>query len=77
MTIRYLYRYQRPDGGYDVSPNQPPEGTEYTLRYRLIAHEGMGITDGTNIVTCIDVMSPDGWTDCSLPDEEETEPEEE
>ena len=77
MTIRNLYRYQRPDGGYDVSPNQPPEGTEYTLRYRLIADKGMAITDGTTIITgCVDVATPIGWTDClppSPPEDENTQ----
>ena len=39
MIRKILYRYQRPDGGYTVTPVKP-EGS-YNIRWRLIADEGM------------------------------------
>ena len=62
MSIIPLYRYTRPDGGVTVSPIKPD--TEYTELCRLIADEGMAITNGVIITDCIDVDSADGWIDC-------------
>ena len=62
MRIIPLYRYTRPDGGVTVSPIKPD--AEYTELCRLIADEGMAITNGVIITDCIDVDSADGWTDC-------------
>ena len=70
MIRKMLYRYQRPDGGYTVSPVKP-EG-HYNVRWRLIAEEGMAITNGETTVTVIDVVHRkdcEAWTDCELPDE--------
>lgn len=73
MTIKILYKYQRPDGGYNVSPIQP-EG-EYDLRYRLIADEGKKVTsDGEKTYYCIDTDTTLGWyeiDDTSSPLEED------
>ena len=62
MSIIPLYRYTRPDGGVTVSPVKPDE--PYTELCRLIADEGMAITNGVIITDCIDVDSADGWIDC-------------
>jgi hypothetical protein len=65
-----IYRYQRPDGGYTVTPVKPEGG--YNIRWRLIAEEGMAITNGETTVTVIDVIHRkdcEAWTDCELPDE--------
>lgn len=62
MRIIPLYRYTRPDGGVTVSPIKPD--AEYTELCRLIADEGMAITNGVIITDCIDVDSADGWIDC-------------
>ena len=39
MIRKMIYRYQRPDGGYTVSPVKPD--VQYQVRWRLIAEEGM------------------------------------
>ena len=62
MSIIPLYRYTRPDGGVTVSPIKPD--TEYAELCRLVADEGMAITNGVIITDCIDVDSADGWIDC-------------
>ena len=62
MSIIPLYRYTRPNGGVTVSPIKPD--AEYTELCRLIADEGMAITNGVIITDCIDVDSADGWIDC-------------
>lgn len=70
MQRKMIYRYQRPDGGYTVTPVKP-EGT-YNIRWRLIAEDGMAITNGEMTVTVIDVIHRndcEAWTDCELPDE--------
>lgn len=65
-----LYRYTRPEGGVTVSPVKP-EG-EYTELYRLIADEGMVLTDGTNITACTDTDTPDVWSEIPAPEEPES-----
>ena len=69
MKRKTLYRYLREDGGYTVSPVKP-EGTAFTKRYRLIADEGMAITDGEIVTEVIDVKSYAGWRDCEKPEPE-------
>lgn len=54
-----LYRYNREGGGVTVSPVKPD--CEYETLYRLVADEGMVLTDGTNITTCTDTRNPDVW----------------
>lgn len=61
MQTIALYRYLRPNGGVTVSTIKPD--TDYELRYRLIADEGMALTKDGVITTCVDVVSADGWTE--------------
>ena len=72
MTVKELYRYKE-GKGYAVSPRKPDTTLEYELRYRLIADDDKAITDGDTVTYCIDVMSPEGWTDCEAPEEEDYE----
>ena len=69
MQIVNLYRYEREPGKITTSPIKPDDGIDYTIIYRLIADEGMAITDGSSIVECVDTNSAEGWTDCDLPEE--------
>ena len=61
MQTITLYRYTRSDGGVTVSPEQPDEGTAYELRYRLIADEGLSLTNGEVFTQCTDTATPDAW----------------
>ena len=70
MIRKILYRYQRPDGGYTVTPVKP-EGSDNIL-WRLIAEEGMAITHGETTVTVSDVIHRsdcEAWTDVERHDE--------
>ena len=74
MTRKMLYLIEREDGGCTVSTTMPESGKGYKVRWRLIADEGKGITDGDRIVRVIDVSSRkecEAWQDCDLPDEED------
>ena len=68
MQTITLYRYTRPDGGVTNATVKPDE--EYTIRYRLIADEGMALTNGTDTAACVDVDSPEGWTEIAEPGEQ-------
>lgn len=70
MTDKTLYRYQREDGGYNVSPIKPEEG-EYTTLHRLIADEGMLLKKGDIETPCIDTEDNTGWIEIEAPEEEE------
>ena len=61
MQTIVLYRYARTGGGITVSPEQPDEGTAYELRYRLIADEGLSLTNGDVFTPCTDTATPDAW----------------
>ena len=52
MIRKMLYKSERNCGGYTVSLTKP-EGS-YQVRWRLIAEEGMAITNGETTVTVID-----------------------
>ena len=67
MRIVDLYRYEREPGKITTSPVKPNVGVNYSIIYRLIADEGMAITDGTSIVECVDTNSLENWTDCKAP----------
>ena len=69
MQIVDLYRYEREPGKITTSPVKPDDGVDYSIIYRLIADEGMAITDGSLIVESVDTDSSEGWTDCDLPEE--------
>ena len=62
MQTVTLYRSIRPDGGVTVSPDKP-ENVDYTIKYRLIADEGMMLTNGSTVTTCVDAESAAGWTE--------------
>lgn len=67
MIVKDLYKYQRVDGGYDVSPVQPD--VPYEQLYRVIAGEGKLVTiDGENVYACIDVTATDDWYEIDDPD---------
>ena len=61
MQIVNLYRYVRPDGGVTVSTVQP--NVDYIPLYRLIADEGMILTDGNTRVVCTDTSDTSIWTE--------------
>ena len=62
MKIETLYRYERNTGKITVSPKKP-EDKLYTEVYRLIADDGMILTNGEITTPCIDVDSTEGWTE--------------
>lgn len=64
-----LYRYIRTDGGVTVSPVKPD--AEYIVLYRLIADEGMELTDGVTNTICVDTDTPDAWEEVEAPNEDE------
>lgn len=66
MTIHTLYT----GGGISLSPFVE-EGRRVSEYVMLVADDGMGITDGNTVTTCIDTKTPDVWTDCELPPEPE------
>lgn len=61
MQIINLYRYIRPDGGVTVSTIQPE--VEYVALYRLIADEGMILTDGVVVTSCVDTNDTSVWSE--------------
>ncbi|MBQ2949284.1 MAG: hypothetical protein IJD94_10005 [Clostridia bacterium] len=73
MEKKMLYRYMRKDGGVTTSPAAPPEGTEYDTCMRLIAGEGMMLTDGERIAPCVDTDDPEAWVEIDAPDEDVNE----
>lgn len=66
MKIETLYRYERNTGKITVSPKKP-EDKPYTEVYRLIADDGMILTNGEITTPCIDVDSTEGWTEIEEP----------
>lgn len=68
MTQMTLYT----GAGASLSPVNA-EGRTVSDYVRLIAEEGMGITDGETVTTCIDTLTPELWSDCALPEEPEDE----
>ena len=61
MQTITLYRYIRNDGGVSVSPVKPD--SEYTELFRLIADDGMILTDGVNTTCCTDTTEPNKWSE--------------
>lgn len=47
------------------------DGRTLSAYVRLIADRGRAITDGENVTVCTDTLTPEKWTDCDLPEEEE------
>ena len=73
MQMITLYRYTREDGGITTSPIAPPSGTAYDTRYRLIADEGMALTDGMTTTACTDTDDPLIWTEIPAPPDEDAD----
>lgn len=61
MQTINLYRYTRSDGGITVSTIQPD--AEYTALYRLVADEGMLLTDGITTTSCVDTTDVSVWSE--------------
>ncbi|MBR2258747.1 MAG: hypothetical protein IJ899_15730 [Blautia sp.] len=74
MVRKMLYMTEREDGGHTVSTTRPASGKGYKVRWRLIADEGKGITDGERVIRVADVVHRKDcgtWKDCDLPEEED------
>lgn len=74
MTIKNLYRYSA-GNEIVVSPEPPPDGTEYTsVLKRLIADDGRILICGEEKTTCVDVPESgvEDWCEEQLEDEEES-----
>ena len=70
MEIRTLYRYEREHGKVTVSTEKPD--VEYTEVYRIIADEGMVVTqDNVNLYSVIDTHNKDGWIEIEVPKKDE------
>ena len=69
MQIIPLYRYTRPDSGTTVSPVKPD--CEYTEMFRMIADEGMELTDGATTSSCVDTDNVSAWQEVSIQTETE------
>ena len=70
MTRKMLYKVKNDDGSETVSLTRPPDGVSYEIRWRLLADEGMAITNGPQTVTVIDLVHRkdcEAWSDCGLP----------
>ncbi len=61
MQTINLYRYTCSDGGVTVSTVMPD--IEYTEMYRLVADEGMVLTDGNTTTFCVDTDDVSIWTE--------------
>ena len=55
-------------GGVSLSPVNA-EGRKLSQHVRLVANEGMAITNGVAVSTCADVPAAEigNWTDCAAP----------
>lgn len=62
MEVRTLYRVTRFDGGITITPNKPDDDN-YTETYRLIADEGMILTDGENEYLVVDTDEPNKFSE--------------
>lgn len=69
MEIKPLYRTTK-NGKTTVSTNKPLD-EDYTETYRLIADEGMFLTDGSNKYTCVDTDEPNKFKEVSEAEDEE------
>lgn len=59
MQTRMLYRYVRSDGGITVSPTKPDAESDTMIR--LVADEGMILTDGISYTYCVDLSDVTSW----------------
>lgn len=61
MEIRTLYRIIN-NGKVTVTPIKPSHN-DYTETYRVIAEDGMILTDGENTYGCVDTDEPSKYTE--------------
>ena len=66
MKIVNLYRYEKPDGSVLVTKNKQNIGDQ-VHGYRLVAEEGMLLTDGNVMTPCVDVKDTSGWAEVQDP----------
>lgn len=68
MQTLTLYKYKERKSTI-VTPTVPT-GVEYTTSeyVRLVADEGMALTDGETTATVIDTLEPSLWTEIEAPD---------
>lgn len=61
-------------GGVSLSPINA-EGRKLSAYVRLVAEDGMAITNGKTVTTCADVLATDvpNWKNCEAPTEEADE----
>ena len=74
MIRKQMYRVRR-DGRVHITPHRPSEAG-YTILYRLIADEGMILTDGERTAPAVDTNNPDEWSEIEDTAKVEIEPEE-
>jgi len=69
MRTITLYRYERADKKFSISPRKPD--VPYTTLVRLIADEDKVLTkNGIDICTMIDVDDTQGWYEIEAPQED-------
>ena len=68
MITKTLYRYKREEGCVTVS-TEKPENISYEETYRLIADEGMILTNGVEETCCVDTDHPEEWSEIEAPEE--------
>lgn len=74
MIRKQMYRVRR-DGRVYITPHRPTEAG-YTILYRLIADEGMILTDGERTAPAVDTNNPDEWSEIEDTTDVEIDPEE-
>ena len=76
MQIIELYEIKRSDGGVTITPI-PQDGIEPS-KIRLVADDGMALTNGEAVTTVVDTDSVEGWTEIEAPADwwDETSPDE-
>lgn len=67
MQIVKLWKTVRQNGGITVSP----VSGDYSDSVRLIANEGMLLTDGNVMTPCVDVKDTSGWAEIDAPEEDQ------
>lgn len=62
-----LYRYQRDNGGFTISPEKPDK--EYTTLTRLIADKDCALINeqGKKVIS-VDTERPEDWSEVSAPE---------
>jgi hypothetical protein len=60
MQVKTLYRYERKPNCVTISTLSPLD-VEYTETYRLIADEGMILTNGVTETVSVDTDNPNEW----------------